>query len=235
MQEINSLCYALFAYVYKLLHESKEEGMELCSETVLERGMGFYLGLRPWNLALPFWGLAWIGIPPGQAVSEGAATMTVVAGRTWPVGLLQLEARQQLSVCRLPAKHGEHRIAVLNKDKMNQLSGPAHPGQHAGSVQVYDVWREGCWEEGPPLDQSILTWQPSRMLTLPCISGHAAETLTADRPAWTWPLSWWTLALYYRRPFLPPELEASATLPSHQLFRQHAAGIFGALQPCGCG
>ena len=73
------------------------------------------------------------------------------------------------------------------------------------------------------------------MLTLPRISGHAAETLTADRPAWTWPLSWWTLALYSRRPFLPPELEASATLPSHQLFRPHTAGIFGALQPCGCG
>lgn len=42
MQEINSLCYALFTYVYKLLHKSKGEGMELCPETGLERGMGFY-------------------------------------------------------------------------------------------------------------------------------------------------------------------------------------------------
>ena len=39
--KINSLCYVLFAYVYKLLPKSKEEGMELCPETVLERGMGF--------------------------------------------------------------------------------------------------------------------------------------------------------------------------------------------------
>ena len=63
--------------------------------------MGFYLGLRPWNLALPFWGLAWIGIPPGQAVSDGAATMTVVAGRTWSVGLLQLAANFQQNVVNI--------------------------------------------------------------------------------------------------------------------------------------
>ena len=67
----------------------------------------------------------------------------VVAGEMTPVGLLQLTARQPLSACRFPAKHSKHRIAVPNKDKMHLLSWPAHPGQCAGYVKLYNVmtWR----------------------------------------------------------------------------------------------
>ena len=67
----------------------------------------------------------------------------VVAGQITPVGLLQLAARQPLSACRFPAKHSKHRIAVPNKDKMHLLSWPAHPGQCAGYVKLYNVmtWR----------------------------------------------------------------------------------------------
>ena len=54
-------------------------------------------------------------------------------------GLLQLMARQQFLPADFQQKHGKHRIAMPNKDKMHLPSGPAHPGQPAGYVQLYNV------------------------------------------------------------------------------------------------